>query len=98
MVLPGFFRFVPLLFSHACLCAPGFDGYHASAAVSLDTYAHTQDSRRRALTEKISKEFYGGFSTDDRQDQLMQLLDEDPEMKKKLLQALLAEHAQKSGC
>lgn len=68
---------------------------HASATVSLDTYAHTQDSRRRALTEKISKEFYGGSSVDDRQDQLMQLLDEDPEMKKKLLQALLAEDAQK---
>ena len=68
---------------------------HASATVSLDTYAHTQDSRRRALTEKISKEFYGGSSVDDRQNQLMQLLDEDPEMKKKLLQALLAEDAQK---
>lgn len=27
--LPGFFRFVPLLFSHACLCAAGFDGYES---------------------------------------------------------------------
>lgn len=70
---------------------------HASATVSLDTYAHTQDNRRRALTEKISKEFYGGSSADDRQDQLMQILDEDPEMKKKLLEALLAENAQKNN-
>ena len=67
---------------------------HASAAVSVDTYAHTQDNRRRALTEKIAKEFYGGSSVDDRQDQLMQILNEDPEMKKKLLNALLAENAQ----
>ena len=71
---------------------------HASATVSLDTYAHTQDSRRRALTEKISKEFYGGTSADDRQEQLMKLLQEDPEIKKKVLAALLAEDAQKSGC
>ena len=67
---------------------------HASAAISVDTYAHTQDSRRRALTEKISKEFYDGPSVDDRQGQLMKILDEDPVMKKKLLEALLAEKAQ----
>ena len=69
---------------------------HASAAVSLDTYAHMQDSRRRALTEKISKEFYGESSSDDRQEQLMQLLQEYPEIKKKVLAALLAEDAQKN--
>ena len=74
------------------------DMVHASATVSLDTYAHTQDSRRRALTEKISKEFYGGTSADDRQEQLMKLLQEDPKIKKKVLAALLAEDAQKSGC
>ena len=46
------------------------------------------------LTEKISKEFHDGPSVDDRQGQLMKILDEDPVMKKKLLEALLAENAQ----
>ena len=69
---------------------------HASAMVSLDTYAHTQDHRRRALTERIAQEFYGDQTENSRQDQLMQILEDDPEMKKKLLEALLAELAQKS--
>ena len=69
---------------------------HASAIVSLNTYALTQDNRRRALAEKIAQEFYGDHTENERQDQLMQILDEDPEMKKKLLEALLAERAQRS--
>lgn len=69
---------------------------HASAIVSLNTYALTQDNRRRALAEKIAQEFYGDHTENERQEQLMQILDEDPEMKKKLLEALLAERAQKS--
>ena len=39
-----------------------------------------------------------GFCPDDRQEQLMKLLQENPEIKKKVLAALLAEDAQKSGC
>lgn len=33
--LPGYFRFVPLLFSHACLFAAGFDGYDLTVTYKM---------------------------------------------------------------
>ena len=35
---------------------------HATAAVLMDTYAHTQDKPRLELTEKIEADFYSGRS------------------------------------
>ena len=71
---------------------------HASAKVSLDTYSHMQDTNRQALSKTIAKEFYGEESEEARQEQLLKLLDDNPEVKKKLLATLLAENAQKTQC
>lgn len=69
---------------------------HASAKISVDTYAHMQDAHRRELSQSIAKEFYTEETSTGREKQLLELLNADPEMKKKLLAALLAENAQKT--
>lgn len=71
---------------------------HASAVISVDTYAHVQDDHRRELSNTIANEFYGEASKEGRENQLLELLEDDPDMKKKLLAALLAENAQKTRC
>ncbi len=64
---------------------------HATAQMTADTYAHTQDKRRRDLTDKIAQEFYVNDKQEQIKDEdtLVQMLKSSPNMKKRLLQALL---------
>ena len=71
---------------------------HASAGMTLDTYAHTQDESRLDLSRKIARDFYAEDSGEVRQERLLELLADDPEMKKRLLDALLAESSKSVVC
>jgi len=66
---------------------------HATAQMTVDTYAHTQDQRRRDLTEKIEQDFYEDSKqkTEEKSDTFLKLLKDNPELKKEFLLKLLTD-------
>lgn len=78
---------------------------HASALMSVDTYSHIQDARRKELMNMIETDFYNAkkppeqkeVTTDDISNLLVNI-QTNPDLQRLLLQALLAQQVQKTQC
>lgn len=68
------------------------DTGHSKADTLINTYSHVEDTQRMQLTRTIEKDFYGEVKTVDNpiEIDIVELMKNDPELRKKALSALLA--------
>lgn len=79
------------------------DTGHSKSQVLLDVYAHSQEKARMALTKKVERDFYQDSASqrahaqdNPLMDLLAQVINDDPQMQKLLLETLLTQNAHRA--